>query len=355
MTRDDLLHRIRKEAARLDPHTSPVAGPVNVNDLLSFDGEAFVDVLYERILQRKADTAGKAHYTDLVKFIPKPFLVYIVSRSPEARQKQVKVKGVYTTLLKFCVRTAPSALVRGLAMVVLKKAFSIISRFHSTQKPREERPIDYFKFYEDFEEEFRGSEYSVEEGLKVYLPFFHEIDGSIVDLGSGRGECLRLLRKEGLNGKGVDINPYFIDKCEQDGLSVTKQDVFAFLSNADNDSIGGIICFHFIEHIDPHRRLTFINEIFRVLKPGGMMIIETPNPRNILVSAGDFWRDPDHITPVFGETLTFMATFVGFTKVEHYFFDEHRTAITASSNKVFNDLKDYVEVSRDYAVMARKL
>jgi SAM-dependent methyltransferase len=350
MKRKDLLLKIKHEASRLEAPS--LFSPVRARELLKYDGEEFIDVLYRKILKRDPDAAGKAHYLSLVRELPKPLIIYSFSRSEEAKQKETKIAGLYSTLISLCLRT-PSALV-SVSYSVMREALVRVNSFLSFYKAAEERKVDYFRFYLDFEEKFRGSEEEIGHGLKLYLSLLHGVNGSVIDLGSGRGEWLRLLDKEGFNAKGVEINPYCIEKCEEEGLEVVKGDASRFLKNARSSSVGAVTAFHLIEHLDQKERLSFLKEIYRVLKPGGALIVETPNPRNILVSAGDFWRDPEHSAPVFPDTLSFMAKFVGFPEVRCYFFNESRSAFIDSLDIDFRDLKDYIEVSRDFALFARK-
>jgi SAM-dependent methyltransferase len=344
------LLKIKYEASKLEP--SSLLAPVKARDLLEYDGEKFIDMLYRRVLGREPDPAGKADYLSVARKLPKPLIIYLFSRSYEAKEKGTEIIGLHSTLIWFCLKT-PSALMKVL-FSVMKEPFLRACSLLSFRKAAQESSVDYSKFYVDFEEKFRGPEQDVERGLMIYLSLLQSTSGLVIDLGSGRGEWLRLLRQEGFNTKGVEINPYFIEGCEEQGLEVVKSDAFRFLKKAGSSSIGAITAFHLIEHLDPRQRLLFLKEICRVLKPGGVLILETPNPRNILVSAGDFWRDTEHTTPVFPDTLSFMAEFVGFSEAKCYFFNESRTALIACLDIDFRDLKDYIEVSRDFALFARK-
>ena len=350
--REDILLKIGQEAARLEP--SSRCAPVRADDLLRRDGEAFVDALYRRILKRKPDAAGMAHYSHLATKLPKPLIVYFFSRSEEARQKETEITGLCSASVALYLKT-PLALIKDLFSAIAKP-FSWVQSLLSFHRGEGESKVDYFRFYVDFEERFRGSEQEVEQGLRLYLSLFQGVGVGdlVVDLGSGRGEWLRLLRKEGFDAKGVEVNPYFIEECEKEGLEIVRSDVFRFLKRVEDSAIGAITAFHLIEHLRPNQRLLFLKEMYRVLRPGGIMILETPNPRNILVSAGDFWRDPEHIAPVFPDTLSFMATSVGFREDKCYFFNKTRTAFISSSDIGFRDFQDYIEVSRDFALFARK-
>jgi O-antigen chain-terminating methyltransferase len=53
--------------------------------------------------------------------------------------------------------------------------------------------------------------------------------------------------------------------------------------------------------------LELIESAVRVLKPGGVLILETPNPRNILVASSTFYLDPTHRNPIPSALLKFMV------------------------------------------------
>lgn len=44
-----------------------------------------------------------------------------------------------------------------------------------------------------------------------------------------------------------------------------------------DNSVEEIRASHFIEHLDPEERIRFVNEVFRILKPGGKALIITPH------------------------------------------------------------------------------
>ena len=54
----------------------------------------------------------------------------------------------------------------------------------------------------------------------------------------------------------------------------------------------------------------------RVLKPGGLLIVETPNPTNVVVGAAAFYRDPSHLRPIHPDYLQFLARESGFVAPE---------------------------------------
>lgn len=213
--------------------------------------------------------------------------------------------------------------------------------------------------YAGFEDEFRGSPEQVRQGLAPYLPLVLEAVRKhpalpVIDLGCGRGEWLELLTDEGVPVRGADLNPVVVASLVERGYDVTLSDVFVFLASQPDASAVAVTSFHLIEHLPSEQWLPLLDEIQRILVPGGLVIIETPNPRNILVGAGDFFRDPSHRTPVFPDTLAYFGRVRGFDDSRACFFDEGRTRLIPAEDWRFDALDDYVRVSRDYAWFGMK-
>lgn len=206
--------------------------------------------------------------------------------------------------------------------------------------------------YVAFEDRFRGSFDEVREGIKVYVPYVREAlkrtrGASVLDVACGRGEWLDLLRDEGIPARGVDLNSAAIELCQQRALQVTQEEAFTYLRKQPKNSLSAITSFHFIEHIDYRMWIALLDEALRLLKPGGVAIFETPNARNILTTAGDFYRDPTHNRPVFPETIEAIAEMRGFFDSKAYCFNEDRSELIPLTEYRFDGLQDYVSVSRD--------
>ncbi len=44
-----------------------------------------------------------------------------------------------------------------------------------------------------------------------------------------------------------------------------------------DESVEAVHCSHFVEHLEPFERIHFVNELYRVLEPGGKALIVTPH------------------------------------------------------------------------------
>ena len=221
---------------------------------------------------------------------------------------------------------------------------------------------EYDAFYLAFEDRFRGSRSEIKERCRVYLPFLKRVPtsnkrGLLLDIGCGRGEWLELLTESKYTcASGVDLNVSMVELCRERRLDVTLVDGVKHLATLPGDKLTLIPAFHFIEHLGVRQLMKLLAEAHRVLKKGGLAIFETPNPQNILVGASDFYRDMTHSNPVHPDTIAFALESVGFTDVACYFLAAEKNGRKAipQPDFRFDDLTAYVNVPRDFAVIARK-
>lgn len=218
-------------------------------------------------------------------------------------------------------------------------------------------PVLPWRVYAGFEDLFRGPRDEVIRGLRVLAPFACSPDlpgpaegfsHRVLDLGCGRGEWLEILQEHRVSALGVDLNPEFVAACRAAGLDVRLGDVFSFLASLPDNCVPVVTAIHLVEHFPAAGRFRLLQECLRVLAPGGLALWETPNPRNVLVGSGDFYRDPDHVTPLFPDTVVYLGRAAGFEDSAACFFNKDRTSLYPAESRRFDSLDDYVKVSRDF-------
>ncbi|HEX3745609.1 MAG TPA: methyltransferase domain-containing protein [Bryobacteraceae bacterium] len=229
---------------------------------------------------------------------------------------------------------------------------------------RKELAIDHNldALYVAFENTFRGTRSDIKNRQRVYLPYLQNADvGSpgmpVLDIGCGRGEWLELLRENSLHARGVDRNRTMVGLCREFGLEVEEKDALEYLRSLPNATLGAITASHVIEHIPfLSKAVGVIDEALRVLKPGGLLILETPNPQNVQVGAHTFYLDPTHRNPVPATMLKFFVEARGFTAVEvlplHPYPECDRVADAES--ELASRFNDHFYGAQDYAVIGRK-
>jgi len=172
-------------------------------------------------------------------------------------------------------------------------------------------------FYLAFEDACRGTDEETSSKLQAYLPYIQQLVDefgpvtSAVDIGCGRGEWLDLLRQFNIASHGVDLNQVMIDHCRAHGHQVEQGDALAWMQQQQPQSQHLVSSFHVIEHIPFNQYYLWFEQFSRILAPGGMLILETPNPENVLVGSHTFYHDPTHLNPVTPTLLEFTAQFFG--------------------------------------------
>ncbi len=211
-------------------------------------------------------------------------------------------------------------------------------------------------FYRDFEERFYAPREIIKELRKVYIPFCEPLveiynKDKVFDIGCGRGEWLELMSEIGFKAYGCDIDEGMLRACYERGLSATKQEAVSFLKSLPDESHVVISAFHVIEHISFDDLRTLVSESLRVLKPGGLLILETPNIENINVAANNFYLDPTHKRPIPPLMLSYLPEYYGFKRVKLLRLQESLELATKDNIKLIDILKG---VSPDIAVVAQK-
>src|SRR5690606_24258428 len=86
-------------------------------------------------------------------------------------------------------------------------------------------------------------------------------------------------------------------------------------------SLGAIVSIHVVEHL-PLDSLLALFELARDrLRPGGVLVLETPNPASLIVLGNSYVMDPTHVRPLHPSLLTFLAESAGFDDVRLQFYE----------------------------------
>lgn len=214
------------------------------------------------------------------------------------------------------------------------------------------------QFYIEFENKFRGSEADIRQRLEVYLPYLKKLDTniktpSILDIGCGRGEFLTLMREHKIAARGLDLNCSMVKRVQEQGLDAVQANATHYLRNQPSGSLAVITGFHVVEHLPFAALLQLMDECFRVLRPNGCVIFETPNPENLIVATNNFYSDPSHLSPIPPALLTFVMETRGFTNIEVKRLHPLEN-VPAIEDTFVRDITERLYGPADYAVIAQK-
>ena len=139
--------------------------------------------------------------------------------------------------------------------------------------------------------------------------------------------------------------------CRELNLNVCQADALDYLRGLTANKLNVITAFHVVEHISFDALRQLVDEAYRVLKPGGLLILETPNSENLVVGTADFYLDPTHQRPLPEQLLSFVVEYSGFARVKTLFLQESPELVKSQWTSLFNVLGG---VSPDYAIVAQK-
>jgi 2-polyprenyl-3-methyl-5-hydroxy-6-metoxy-1,4-benzoquinol methylase len=149
-----------------------------------------------------------------------------------------------------------------------------------------------------------------------FLP--HDKKAMILDIACGAGKFLYFLQKTGYhNTGGIDLSKEQIDLARQIGVeNVWVDDLFSYLPKVER-KYNMIIANDIIEHLTKEETMEFLDKIMAALKPGGSILISTPNAFS-LFGAGRVFVDFTHETGFTSTSLAQVLRVCGFKDVAIY-------------------------------------
>jgi SAM-dependent methyltransferase len=140
--------------------------------------------------------------------------------------------------------------------------------------------------YRNSAESVRGNSYDYETALKVfdeYIKFVHHSEprkGSLLDVGCGSGWSSYLFTKLGYLTTGIDLNAKAFEPPNLPGLILLEGSVMNLPFSDESFDI--VTSYQMLEHVPvPNKAL---QEMLRVLKPGGVFCLVGPNCLGLSIS-----------------------------------------------------------------------
>jgi SAM-dependent methyltransferase len=142
--------------------------------------------------------------------------------------------------------------------------------------------------------------------------------GRVLDVGCGAGDYLALLKRAGWDPVGIDFDEKALDMARLRGIDARAGDLVS--AAFPHDSFDAVTMMNVIEHL-PEPAAVFA-ECRRILRPGGRLVMMTPNIEALGHRAfGPDWRGleiPRHLFLYSARTLRAFARRAGFRRVEAF-------------------------------------
>ncbi len=148
-----------------------------------------------------------------------------------------------------------------------------------------------------------------------YLPFLQGRQ-RVLDLGCGMGGFVKLLVDNGFDAYGVDSDPQSIAEARQHQIPVVEADVVAHLRTLAPETLDAVFSAHMVEHMPYAVVLETIQLAQRALKPGGRLLLVTPNPRALITHLELYHMHFGHIALYHPKLLSFFMSYAGFAHTE---------------------------------------
>jgi SAM-dependent methyltransferase len=222
-------------------------------------------------------------------------------------------------------------------------------------------PVSTDVLYRRIEDSLRGSEAHVRADVMHYARLAQDHQPAL-DVGCGRGEFLAACRDLNIDARGVDTNERSVADLVQRGLSASVGAIPECFAKIADGSLGSVVAMHVVEHLPVDALFALFREAARVLRKGGLLMIETPNAESIAMSASDFWRDPTHLAPRHPAALTVLAREHGFSideaRAVHELPEGAKVAMLESDppelQRVIHAVNDRLFAPQDLRMILRK-
>ena len=152
------------------------------------------------------------------------------------------------------------------------------------ERPRGHQRFSVFQRSADDEAGRRGAHHAYADVFRGF--------GSVLDIGCGTGIFLDMVRERGVaRTLGVDRDPDMVDETRARGHDARVMDARTQLSSI-RERFDGVHLAFVIETMDGDDGIVALRDCASLLKPDGLLVVRTLNPRNASVRDGGLWLEP---------------------------------------------------------------
>lgn len=172
----------------------------------------------------------------------------------------------------------------------------------------------YSQYHDESDEHAELMSRQFQDLLKAHVP--DDRSANILDVGCGYGFAIRALRALGFHSiQGIEQSSTQAERCTRAGFNVIVPDNTLDWLSDQKHQFDLILLLDVIEHIATFDQIRFLRALHTTLRPGGQIILTTPNANSILASR---WRynDYTHHSSFTEHSLNFVLRNAGFTSIQ---------------------------------------
>ena len=203
--------------------------------------------------------------------------------------------------------------------------------------------IDNMTYYSQIATDFSNTGYSIWKGVKEFLSLINS--KSIVgDIGCGNGKNMKF-DNDNIEFIGIDPCPEFVDICNSQNLNTSLGNILNIPFK--NNYLDHCICIAVIHHLeDRNDRVKAINELLRVTKKGGLILIYVWSINQYVKEKRTFEKS-DNIIPFIKKDGTSVNRFY------HVYTSEELIADVKESNYDVHFIKSWNEYNNECIIISK--
>ncbi len=190
-------------------------------------------------------------------------------------------------------------------------------------RPDEAYLKEYYQSYlPDTPDKIKKWKYMMSGVFKKTVSIIDEIfsnkKGKLLDIGCAHGFFLQMMKDKEWDTYGIDLSKSAVDYARSTGLEVSN--ITLMEMKCPDNEFDVITMFYVLEHLlDP---VSFMQDVYRILKPGGLLIVRVPHTTpivkllKILRIPNRLYDAPSHLSDFSPKTIKLLLQKTGFKDIK---------------------------------------
>lgn len=107
-------------------------------------------------------------------------------------------------------------------------------------------------------------------------------DALVLEIGAGEGHLISYIKSQGFSRVyGLELCAAMVDTAARKGLDIRLENALDHLQTLPDASLGMVIAIDVIEHLTKSEVIALLEQSFRCLEPGGVILLQTVNGQGL--------------------------------------------------------------------------